>query len=113
MVRIDSFKYGEVIVKGKTYYSDVVVFWNGKVKMRKKGHVFGIEEFVHILEKEPEAVVLGTGVANMVRVTPEVKQLANRKGVKLFVDMPGNAVDIFNGLIKDGKKAVAVIHTTG
>ena len=26
MVRIDSFKYGEVTVKGKTYYSDVVVF---------------------------------------------------------------------------------------
>jgi hypothetical protein len=113
MVRIDSFKYGEVTVKGKTYYSDVVVFWNGKVKMRKKDHVFGIEEFVHILEKEPEAVVLGTGVADMVRPAPEVRDVAKRKGVKLFVDKPENAVDIFNGLIKDGKKAVAVIHTTG
>ena len=112
MVRINSFKFGEVTVEGKTYYSDVVVFWDGKVMLRRKEHIFGMGEFLKILERKPTNIVIGTGVADMVRVAPEVVEVAKRKKVKLFVDKPENAVDIFNGLAKSRKKVVAVIHTT-
>ncbi len=112
MVRIDSVKFGEITINGKTYYSDVVVFWDGKVMLREKSHILGIDEFVHILSRNPDSVVIGTGINGIVKVAPEVTQTAENKGIKLFADKTENAVDIFNGLIKDGKKAAAVIHTT-
>ncbi|HDD72507.1 MAG TPA: hypothetical protein ENG00_00280, partial [Candidatus Aenigmarchaeota archaeon] len=92
--------------------SDVTIFWDGEVRMREKSHTIGMSEFLNILTKNPEAVVIGTGIHGILKVTPEVSQAAEDKGIKIFADKSENAIDIFNGLVKDGKKAVAVIHTT-
>jgi hypothetical protein len=112
MVNIDSVRFGELEVDGKVYYSDMVVWWDGRVEFRIKSHVFGIEEFIRILETDPDSIVIGTGISGIVKVPEEVVKAARVSRIKLFVDVSGNAVDIFNGLVKTGKKAVAVIHTT-
>ncbi len=112
MVHIDSVKFGEITVDGKTYYSDLVVFWDGSLSMRPKSHVFGVEELVRVLERNPDSVVIGTGISGILKITDDARELAETKGVKFFMDVSENACDIFNGLVKEGKKAAAVIHTT-
>jgi hypothetical protein len=112
MVNIDSTKFGEIVIDRKTYYSDMIVWWDGKKEFRDKSHVFDIDEFVNLLKREPDAIVIGTGQRGVVEVPDKVKELAERKGIQLFVDKSPNAVDIFNGLVKNNKKAVGVIHTT-
>ncbi len=112
MVHIDCVRFGEITIDGKTYYSDVRVFWDGKVEMRDKSHVFGVEEFTPLLEKNIEALVIGTGIHGVMKILPEVEEIAENKGVKVFCDVSERAADIFNGLVRDGKRAVAVIHTT-
>ncbi len=112
MVNIDGVKFGELEIDGKIYYSDMVVWWDGKIEFRKKSHIFGMPEFKKVLKRKPNAIVIGTGLAGIVKVSNDVKKIIKSKKIKLFVDVSSNAVDIFNGLVKTGKKAVAIIHTT-
>ena len=112
MVKIDSTSFGEVSVNGKTYYSDMTVWWDGKAEMRNKSHELGVEEMAKLLKREPEAVVIGTGQQGVMKLLPKAAELAEQAEVDVFQDISPKAAKIFNGLIAQGKKAVAVIHAT-
>ena len=112
MVNIDAVKFGELVVDGKVYYSDMVVYWDGSLEFRKKSHIFGMQEFGTIMRKKPDSVVIGTGLVGVVKVAEGVMEEAEKKKVNIFVDVSHKAVDIFNGLVSTRKRAVAVIHTT-
>jgi hypothetical protein len=111
-VKIDGTKFGEITINGKPYDSDVTVYWNGKVSYRTKEHTIEAGEFVNVLRSSPEMVVVGTGEEGIVRVTPEVNQLAEMKNVKIFADKTPKAVDIFNAFVDEGKKVVGIFHVT-
>jgi hypothetical protein len=112
MVNIDGVKFGELIVDGKIYYSDMIVWWDGDIEFRKKSHVFAMPEFKKVLRRKPNAIVIGTGIVGIVKVPDDVRKITKGKKIKLFIDVSSNAIDIFNGLVKTSKKAVAIIHTT-
>ena len=65
-----------------------------------------------ILERKPEAVVVGTGMSGCVRIEEKARDLAEQVGVVIYTETTPKAAEIFNGFIKDGKKAVAFMHTT-
>lgn len=111
MPRIDSVSFGEVKIDGKTYYSDMIVWWDSLKEFKAKKHVFDMNDFAGLMKKSPQAVVIGTGLkTGKIRVDEEVFDKAEELEVKVFADRSDNAMDIFNGLLADGKKAVAVIH---
>lgn len=112
MVKIDSVKFGEITIDGKIYYSDMVVWWDGKIEYREKSHIFGLDKFVSLLKKDPEIIVAGTGISGVVKVTQEVRDEVELKRIKLIVEPSKDASEIFNDLVSGGKKVVAVIHTT-
>ena len=112
MVKVDSMVFGEIKVDGKTYYSDIVLWWDGRVELRPKSHEFTIDEFVHLLKRSPESVVIGTGTDGVMEIAEEVMQVAEDKKIKVFVDKSPNAAEVFNGQAMQGKKVVAVLHAT-
>ena len=112
MSLIESVGFGEIKVKGKTYYSDVVIDWEGNIELRKKSHVFDINEFARLLERKPEIIVIGTGFSGCVKIPEEVIEVSKEKGVKLFPEQTEKAMDVFNAFISEKRKAIAVIHTT-
>jgi hypothetical protein len=112
MAHIEGFKFGEISVDGKAYDSDMVVWWDSKVDYRVKSHEFSLDEFVSLLERKPEAIVVGTGEQENVKVPEEVMQLAEEKNIKLYIDPTAKAIEMFNGLIAQGKKAVLIAHVT-
>ncbi len=112
MVQIGSLSFGEIRIDGKDYYSDVAVWWDGMVELVPKTHRFGMSELFLLLGKKPEAVVLGTGLEGCVEVLEEVEQEMENRGLLLFVEKSLNALEVFNGLVSEGKKAVAFIHVT-
>ena len=111
-ISIESVSFGEIKVNGKTYYSDMIIWWDGKVEFTVKSHVLGMKELAAILEKEPEIIVVGTGDQDMVKILPEFRQTCEEKGIKLYLDPTQKAADIFNGLIAQGKKAAGIFHVT-
>ena len=112
MSLINSVRFGEIKIKGKTYYSDVVVDWEGNIELRKKSHVFDINEFTRLLERKPELIVIGTGFSECVKIPEEVIEISKEKGVKLFPEQTEKAMDVFNAFVSEKRKAIAVIHTT-
>jgi len=112
MVRITKVKFGEITIDKKVYYSDMTVWWDGKVEYREKSHEFGMDEFLRLLEREPEIIIIGTGIEGIVKVPEEVDQEAENKGVEIFKDTSPKAAEMFNGFIADSKRAVVVLHST-
>jgi hypothetical protein len=112
MVKINSVKFAEIVVDGKTYYSDVIVWWNGNVELIEKKHVLDVSDMAPFIEKKAEAIVIGTGQSDGVKLLPEVKQVLEDKNIKLYVETSPDAIEIFNSFAATGKKAAALIHTT-
>lgn len=112
MVEINSTEFGEITIDGRTYYSDVIVWWNGEVEMVVKKHSIDMDDLAKFMEKKPEAIIIGIGQTNGVRVMPEVKQVLEDKDIELYVEPSSKAIEIFNSFVQSKKKAVAKIHTT-
>jgi hypothetical protein len=111
MARIDSVDFGEIVVAGKSYYSDVSIDSKGRVEHRTKSHVVGADDIMPVL-KDVDCIVIGTGMEGSVEVEDEVPEILENKGIKLFVEETRNAVDVFNGLIADKKRVAGIFHVT-
>lgn len=111
MVRIDSTSSGEIVIDGKTYYSDMIVWWDGKKEFKIKFHQFTLDDFLSLSKRKPGFIVIGTGQGESVEISEKAEEMAEIKKIMIYVEKSPKAIEIFNGFIADGKKAVAVIHT--
>lgn len=112
MIEINSVKFGEITIDKKIYYSDMIVWWDGKIEYREKSHEFGMDDFLSLLKSKPEIIVIGTGMSGVCRIPEEVEQTASDKGVEIFKELSPKAAEMFNAFVADRKRAVAVLHST-
>lgn len=109
---INHYSFGKIVVNGKTYTSDVIVF-KDYVKdnwWRKEGHKVYLEDIEEILKANPEVVVFGTGAYGRVVVDKEVINKLKSMGVEVIVEETSKAVETFNKL--KNKNAVLAAHLT-
>ncbi|MCD6476812.1 MAG: hypothetical protein J7K26_01435 [Candidatus Aenigmarchaeota archaeon] len=111
-MHIDNFFFGNITIDGKKYVTDVYVFWDGEILERKKSHDFTENEFLDMLMKDPEIVIIGTGTGGCVIVDKKVEMHASLKGVKLIILKTPDAIQEFNKLIKMKEKVAAMFHLT-
>ena len=112
MVKINSVKFGEIEIDKKVYYSDMIVWWDGKIEYREKSHELGMSEFLKLLERKPEIMIIGTGIEGICKILEEVEQTAKDKGVEIFKEVSPKAAEMFNAFVADKKRVVAVLHST-
>lgn len=69
-MKIDDYDFGRIVIDGKTYTSDVIVYperldtsW-----WRKEGHLLQPEDITGVLDAEPEVLIIGTGYSGCMRV---------------------------------------------
>jgi len=111
---IESYSVGQIVVDGKRYTSDIIIFPN-RIKdnwRRKEGHRLNIEDLKEVLQEKPEILVLGTGYYGFVKVPSEIKEYLKGKGIELVIQSTKDACNTFNSLLKSGKKVVAALHLT-
>jgi hypothetical protein len=113
MVKIDSTKFGEIVIDGKTHYSDVIVFWDGTINYREKDRIIDEEELSIVMEKKINILVVGTGQHGVMSLSGQARMLAVERKIKVFELQSPYAIDIFNGFASSGRKVAAIIHTTG
>jgi hypothetical protein len=112
---IDSTEFGSITVEGKTYHSDnFIVSWDGEVRKIHTvvRHLFGNSELNEVLKKEPELIIVGTGVSGLLEVSEEVRKTCEEKGIELVEMLSKEAIQKFNDALKQGKKVVGFIHAT-
>lgn len=111
---IDSTEFGSITVEGRTYYSDVLVDWNGRVeevKLRTR-HLFDEPEFSKIKDRRPEILIVGTGQSGLVEVSERVRKMCDKFGIELKEAPSKEAIELFNEALRKEKKVIAFIHVT-
>ena len=113
MNKVESYQFGQVIINGKTYDSDVIIFpdrvqddWH-----RQKSHELSLEDVSRILADNPEVLVVGTGAFGRVKVLPEVKQATEARDIQFVVQPTAEACEIYNQLTT-AQRVVAALHLT-
>ena len=110
---VDSYQFGLIVISGKRYSSDVIIFPD-RVRdgwWRKRGHQLCLDDIAEVMTENPEVLIVGTGASGLVRVLPEVKQSLEAQGIKLIAEPTSEACQIYNQLCHS-QKVVAVLHLT-
>ena len=110
---IDSYDFGRIVINGKRYNSDLIVFPD-KVRdgwWRKEGHRLHVEDLKDVLEAKPEVLVVGTGYSGLMTVPPETRKYVESEGIELIAQNTREACETFNLLVKS-RKVVAALHLT-
>ncbi|MEM2250375.1 MAG: Mth938-like domain-containing protein [Candidatus Bathyarchaeia archaeon] len=113
---IDSYDFGVMVIDGKRYTGDVIVFPDKVMSgwWRKEGHRIYIEDLKEVFSYKPlpEVLVVGTGYSGLVKVMPEVNEALKERGIKLIAQPTGEAYKTFNELLKTGKLVAGAFHLT-
>ena len=110
---IDSYSFGRMVIDGKTYTSDVILYPD-KVDdswWRKSGHLLQKEDLRDVIQYNPEILIVGTGTYGLMKILDETKQFLEAEGIELISGKTKEAYKIYNEL-KDKKKVVAAFHIT-
>lgn len=118
MAKIDSFQFGSIVIDGRKYGHDILIFPDGVVREREGGfwkfgsHVIRKAEVEELIRAKPELLIVGTGTSGRARVESELKASAAEANVELLITSSSEAINRLNQLIDEGKRAAALIHIT-
>lgn len=110
---IDSYEFGRIVIDGRTYTSDIIVFLD-RVKdgwWRKEGHRLHVEDIEEAVKEKPDVLVVGTGHSDLVDIPKETVDYIKSKGIELIAENTAKATEIYNRLSKS-KKVIAALHLT-
>jgi len=113
MNMIDSYNFGEIVINGKKRSSDVIIFPD-RVRdnwWRKTGHELCLEDIAEVLTENPEVLVVGTGASGLMKLLPEVEQVAQAQGIKIVAKTTDKACSTYNQLNRS-QRVVAALHLT-
>ena len=113
MNTIDSYHFGQIIINGKKYSSDVIIFPD-RVQdswWRNKSHELSLKDICEIMAESPEVLLVGTGASGLMKVLPEVQQEVEVRHIQLIVQPTSEACDLYNQL-SPFQRVVAALHLT-
>lgn len=113
-MKIDSYQFGQMVVRGVTYRNDIIVFENHIVASwwRKKGHEVQVEDLEEVLQqKETEVLVVGKGEPGYMDLRPETKKALEDRGMEVIVLPTKQAWKKYNTL-RESRNAVGAFHLT-
>ena len=111
---IDSCSFGNIIINGKTYTDDLVIYPDGRIMgpwWRKQGHQLSIEDIGELIDSKPDVIVAGTGVNGRVIPNNSLEKALSELAIKFIAAENQEALDIFNKL-SPKKKVGACFHLT-
>jgi hypothetical protein len=111
---IDTFSFGSLVIDGKKYTSDLVIFPDGHVVdswRRKSGHRLSGDDIRALIESKPDVIIAGTGVNGLVIPEKELEKKLSQKGIDFIYAPNQSAIEHYNELMT--KKSVgACFHLT-
>jgi hypothetical protein len=113
-MKIDQYAFGKVVIEGKTYTSDVIIYPE-KVDpswWRKEGHRLQPVDLENVIREKPDILIIGTGNVGAMDVPKETLAFLRSQGIDVRVARTEKAVGIFNSSYGGNKKVVAALHLT-
>lgn len=110
---IESYRFGEMVVDGKAYHADLIVFPD-RIEAswwRKEGHKLCIADLAEVVAAQPECLVVGTGNPGLMTVLPETRKHLQQQGIQLVVEPTAQAYQTYNNLSAT-TRVVGAFHLT-
>lgn len=119
MIRIDSTKFGEIVIDGKKYHQ-VLIIGNSVIERDYEkleglfgtSHKIGDWEVEELFKNSPEIIIIGTGQDGMMEVDRSLYEKIGNKNIELIITITPEAIKIYNEKIESGKRVNALIHTS-
>ena len=113
MNTIDNYRFGQVVVGGKKYTSDVIISPDSVRSnwRRAKGHELCLGDIADIIDENPEVLVVGAGAFGLVKVLYEVQRDIKARGIELIVENTDKACKTYNRLCPS-RRVTAALHLT-
>ena len=111
---IDTCSFGSIVIDGKKYTTDLIIYPNGNVKdswRRKSGHKLSSDDISELIESEPAVIIAGTGISGLMKPQRELEKLLHQKGIKFIAASNQKAVELYNE-ISPKKKIGTCFHLT-
>jgi len=118
MTKVNSFKFGSIILDGKKYSRDVFLYPDGSIRKRKGGfwkfgsHAIKREEIEELVKSTPDVLIVGTGTDGKATLNTDADAFLKGSGVESVVVPSQEAVDKYNELSAQDKHPAALIHIT-
>jgi hypothetical protein len=111
---VEHYKFGRVVVDGRAYTSDVIVWPEGvdDTWWRAEGHRLARQDLEPILNKAPDVIIIGTGAQGTMRVPPEVRDYMEEQCDEVHVEATEQACGLYNELSGGTQRVVAALHLT-
>ncbi len=113
-MKIEAYSFGWMIIDGKRYTSDLLIYPDGHVKdawYRKKGHALSKDDISALIQAEPEIIIAGTGASGLMKPEKGFEKWLDQKGIR-FISLPTTeAVESYNHLSLE-KPVGACFHLT-
>lgn len=112
-MHIDNYAFGKMVIDGRPYTSDVIVYPDrvDSPWWRKEGHLLQKADLKGIIAAAPETLVIGTGFSGVMKVPEQTVNFLNSKGITVFIEKTGRAVELFNEK-RSGGKVIGAFHLT-
>ena len=113
-MHIDSYTFGSMAVDGKAYAADLVLLPDGVRGdwWREAGHSLGVGALQDVLAAKPEVLVVGTGAYGAMKVPQETRRALDEAGIEVVIEETGAAVERYNALFAEGRRAAGAFHLT-
>jgi polyphosphate kinase 2 (PPK2 family) len=111
---IDKYEFGQIVVDGQTYESDVIILPEGVVVGDwecKEEHILHPKDVKSVLKAAPEVVVIGRGSVKNMRVLPETEEQLKATGIEVLAFKTAKACETYKEL-RNQRKVAAVLHVT-
>jgi len=110
---IDQFEYGTIVIDGKSYGSDVIIFPDGTVEQweRKDEHVLRPKDVKKLVKARPEAVIFGLGTVRNMMVRPQTEKRLQEAGIKVMLYKTQKACETYKEL-RGQRRIAAILHIT-
>lgn len=111
---IEHFAFGEIVIDGTRYDSDVLIHADGRIDAswrRVEGHLLRMEDIRGLLEGDPKAIIAGTGANGMMRPEHDLESRLRDAGIGFEARPTEEAARLFNARSAEGGVA-ACFHLT-
>lgn len=111
---IDAFGFGSLVIDGKEYNSDLIIYPDGRVVdgwWRRNGHHFSAHDINGLIQTEPEFIIAGTGIHGYMKPDKGLEQLLHQKGIVFIAEKNEHAVQAYNQNVLN-KRVGACFHLT-
>jgi hypothetical protein len=112
-MHIDHYSFGKIVIDGKSYTSDVIVYSDSVDSSwwRKEGHYLQREDLEDILKAGPQIFIIGRGNWGVMEVPEALITFLESRGIKTYAEKTEKAVELFNAQPAD-KKVIGAFHLT-